>query len=94
MSSKRQDLAALLSPYPVLFNGKLGQYPHQLVHVERKSDAKPSHCRLVPRHHQVVFKEELDHICVIGMLSHCVASGWLLPSFIIPKKDGFPTFGD
>jgi RNase H-like domain found in reverse transcriptase/Reverse transcriptase (RNA-dependent DNA polymerase) len=42
----------------------------------------------VPKHHQKVFKEELDHLCTLGVLSRCGASEWLTPSFIIPKKDG------
>jgi hypothetical protein len=88
--SQRQDLADLLSCYPKLFSGKLGKYPHWLVHLELKPDATAAHCRPypVPRHHQTVFKEELDCLCVIGMLSCCGAPSWLSPSFIIPKKDG------
>jgi hypothetical protein len=88
-SSQRQDLANLLSKFPKLFSGKLGRYPGRTVHLELRADAKPSSCRPypVPRHHQRVFKEELDRLCSIGVLSRCGASSWLSPSFIIPKKD-------
>jgi Reverse transcriptase (RNA-dependent DNA polymerase) len=88
--SQRQDLAVLLSNYPKLFSGKLGRYPHRKVHLELRKDAQPARCRPhpVPKHHQKVFKEELDHLCTLGVLSRCSASEWLTPSFIIPKKDG------
>jgi hypothetical protein len=88
--SQRQDLTVLLSKYPKLFSGKLGKYPHCKVHLELREDAKLTQCRpyLVPKHHEEVFKEELDCLCMLGVLSHCGASEWLTPSFIIPKKDG------
>jgi Reverse transcriptase (RNA-dependent DNA polymerase) len=89
-SSQRQDLAVLLSKYPKLFSGKLGHYPHRKVHLELREDAKPARCRPypVPKHHEQVFKDELQHLCKLGVLSRCGASEWLTPSFIIPKKDG------
>jgi hypothetical protein len=89
-ASQRQDLAVILSKYPKLFSGKLGRYPHRKVHLELREDAKPVRCRPypVPKHHEQVFKEELDHLCTLGVLSRGHASEWLTPSFIIPKKDG------
>ena len=87
--SQRQDLANLLVQFPKLFSGKLGKYPGKLIHLDLKADVQPSHRRPypVPRQHERVFKEELDRLCAIGVLSRCGASSWLSPSFIIPKKD-------
>jgi len=36
-----------------------------------------------------VFKDELDRLCKKGVLKPCGPSEWLLPSFLIPKKDGY-----
>jgi hypothetical protein len=88
--SQRQDLAKVLSQFPKLFSGILGCYPHQKVHLDLKANAKLYRCRPypVPKQHEKVFKEELDRLEEIGVLSRCGASEWLSPSFIIPKKDG------
>ena len=88
--SQRQDLAEILSKFPKLFSGKLGCYPHKKVHLELKADAKPYRCRPypVPKQHVKVFKEELERLVEIGVLTRCGPSEWLSPSFIIPKKDG------
>jgi hypothetical protein len=88
--AQQSDLARVLTCCEKLFSGQLGCYPHRKVHLELKADATPSQSRPypVPRHHEAVFKEELNRFCEIGVLSRCGASTWLLPSFIIPKKDG------
>jgi hypothetical protein len=86
----QSKLEQILSQYPKLFSGELGCYPHRKVHLDLKPDAILCRCRPypVPRHHEQVFKEELNRLCEIGVLSRCGASQWLSPSFIIPKKDG------
>jgi hypothetical protein len=88
--AQQSDLAHVLSRCEKLFSGQLGCYPHHKVHLELKADPTPSQSRPypVPRHHETVFKEELNQLCEIGALSRCGASTWLLPLFIIPKKDG------
>jgi hypothetical protein len=88
--SKLSELERIVLQYPKLFSGKLGCYLHRKVHLELKQDANPCRCcpYPVPQHHKQVFKEELEQLCEIGVLSHCGTSTWLSPSFIIPKKDG------
>jgi hypothetical protein len=96
--AQQSDLAHVLSRYKKLFSGQLGCYPHRKVHLELKADATPSQSRpyAVPQHHEAVFKEELNWMCEIGVLSRCGTSTWLSPSFTIPKRmaesDGFLTF--
>ena len=87
---QRQELAKLLAKFPKLFTGKLGCYKRKKVHLELKDGATPFWCRPhpVPKHHQRVFKEELDRLVEIGVLSPTGPAEWLTPSFIIPKKDG------
>ena len=41
----------------------------------------------VPYAHLKVFKEELNPLVAIGVLSHTGASDWAAGTFIIPKKD-------
>jgi hypothetical protein len=85
--SKREQI---LLKYPKFFSRKLGCYLHRKVHLDLKQDATPCHFHPypVPRHHEQVFKEELDRLCEIGVQSRCGASQWLSPLIIIPKKDG------
>jgi Reverse transcriptase (RNA-dependent DNA polymerase) len=58
--------------------------------LEQEPGVNPKSCRPygVPKLHQPVFKEELDCLEKIGVLSCCGASEWLAPTFIVPEKDG------
>jgi hypothetical protein len=97
-NNQQSDLVCVLLRYKKLFSGQLGCYPHRKVDLELKADATPSltHPYPVPQHHETVFKEELNRLCEIGVLSRCGASTWLLPSFVIQKRmaesDGSLTF--
>jgi hypothetical protein len=77
----------MLNKFGELFDGSLGCYPHKKMHLELLPDAKSVHSKpyAVPRAHEEVFKNELDHLCTLGVLERCVASEWGAP--IIPKKD-------
>ena len=65
-------------------------YPHKKFSIKIKDDAKPKHSRLyaVPHVHLESFKQELDHLVKIGVLSRAGTSKWGSPTFITPKKDG------
>jgi hypothetical protein len=85
---QKNDLERLFSKYDKPFSGKLDKYPNCKVKLDLKLDAQPIHCRPYPvaRHHKQVFKDELKHLCDIGVLSPCGASQWLSPTVLIPKK--------
>jgi hypothetical protein len=86
--AQQSDLACVLSRCKKLFSGRLGCYPHCKVHLELKADPSQSRPYPVPRHHEAVFKEELNRLCEIGVLSQCGASTWLSPLFImVPLAD-------
>ncbi|KAG7355485.1 reverse transcriptase RNA-dependent DNA polymerase [Nitzschia inconspicua] len=87
---QRNELADVLKHFTLLFSGKLGCYPHYKVHLELDENAKPFRCREypVPYAHRKVFKEELERLVDIGVLSRAAASKYLSPTFIVPKKDG------
>jgi hypothetical protein len=88
-TSQRQELTQLLVRFPKLLSSKLGCFPNKKVHLELQKDAKPICCQPypVPKHHEQVFKDKLQCLCDIGVLESCGPSEWLLPSFIIAKKD-------
>jgi hypothetical protein len=73
-----------------MFDGTLRVYPHKKVHIGIDPNAKPVHSRpyLVPRIHLKTFKKELNHLVEIGVIAAQQESGWALPSFITPKKEG------
>jgi hypothetical protein len=73
-----------------MFNGTLGVYPHKKVHIGIDSNAKPVHSMPypVPQILLKTFKKELGHLVKIGVLAAQQKSEWVLPSFIIPHKDG------
>ena len=87
---QREELGSVLSDFTNLFSGKLGCYPHTKVHLELLPDAKPFGSRPypVPVSHHKIFREELDRLVAIGVLSPAGPAEFLSPTFIIPKKDG------
>ena len=90
--SKQQceQLGNLLCQFPRLFDGTLRKYPREKFHIELIDNIRPIHQRAYPIPHANLqaFKNELKHLCQIGVLERCGASEWAVPTFIIPKKDG------
>jgi hypothetical protein len=72
--AQQSDLVHVLTQYKKLFSGQLGCYPHCKVHLELKADATPSQSRPypVPKHHETVFKEELDRLCESFVTMWCL----------------------
>mmetsp|Transcript_89531 Transcript_89531/g.175229 ORF Transcript_89531/g.175229 Transcript_89531/m.175229 type:complete len:1053 (-) Transcript_89531:4218-7376(-) len=97
---QQQELARTLRQYEGLFNGNLarsghlGAYVGPKVRLELMEGAKPFQHRPypVPEANKAVFKQELDRLVSIGVLSRTGPSEWLSPTFIIPKKDGSVRF--
>ena len=87
--SQRNNLAKLLKKHEELFSGKLGMYPHTKCIIELLPGSQAVHVRHypVPRIHQDTFKQELEHLVKLGVLSYQGSSEWASPSFIIPKND-------
>ncbi len=86
---QKVELLRVLQEKDTMFNGTLGVYPHQKVHIDIDQNAKPVRSRpyLVPWIHLKTFKKELDHLVRIGVLAAQQESEWVSPSFIILKKD-------
>ena len=88
-TSQQQDLLQILHKYKTLFNGTLGKYRHEQVHLELLPEATPhqSHPYQIPKAHMKAFKAELDRLVCIGVLEPTHQSEWMFGTFIIPKKD-------
>jgi hypothetical protein len=89
-SSQQNDLMKLLCKYDTLFDGTLGKYPHQKLHLTVQEVATPVHHKafLVPHAHTKVFKKELQHLVNISVLEQVGPTKWATPTFTAPKKDG------
>lgn len=86
---QQKDLTKLLSEFKQLFNGKLGKYKGEKVHLEVEKDARPQHAKpySAPHTQMNLFKEELMRLVNIGVLRPIGATEWASPTFIRQKKD-------
>ena len=82
--TQQQELQKVLQKYNKLFNGTLGLYPHQKVHIQIEEGAVPKHSHpyAVANIHLENFKAELKHLVRIGVLSKTDASEWASPTFM------------
>ena len=88
-------LKSVLGKHTVLFDGKLGCYTGDKVHLELIDNYTPSWKRAypVPFTKERVFKDELDLMENEGTISRIFKpSRWAAPSFIIPKQNGTVRF--
>ena len=87
---QRDELNETLNTFPILFNGKLGKYTKNKVHLHLRPNATPYHGKAyaVAQIHRQVFKDELLRLVSIDVLQRTGASYWAAHTFIIPKKDG------
>ena len=87
---QKQQLENLLCKYTRLFDGTLKVYPHEKVHLDVDPQAKPVFRRAypVPHLHRDVFKQELERLVSIGVLTKVGRSLWALPTFVVSKANG------
>ena len=86
---QQEDLHRLFEQHKKLFGGTLGVYLCKKFHIDVEKGSKPKHSRpyAVPHVHLERFKKELQHFVETGFLEPQGTSEWVLPTFIIPKKD-------
>ncbi len=67
---QQQDWRGLLSNYRKLFDGALGKYPGEPMHIKLEDGVQPVYRRPypIPMVHMATFKKELDHLVEIGVL--------------------------
>ena len=75
LTSQHQELVAILKKHEKLFDKTLGHYPHDKMHINLLSGAKPVYRRHYPvaHTHKATFKKELNHLEEIVILSRCKA---------------------
>jgi hypothetical protein len=88
-ADQQKKLLQLLKKYKLLFDGTLGDWKSKLVSFQLKEGVSPYHARAfpLPKIHKDTIKKEVERLCKLGVLERQPASGWALPSFIIPKKN-------
>ena len=87
---QRKNLAIALQNVSELFDGKLGRYKAEKIHLDLVDGAQPIHSKAysVPMKHEPAFLKELKHLVEVDVLERADDSEWASPTFIIPKKDG------
>jgi hypothetical protein len=88
-ASDREKLLSVLLRFELLFDGTLGDWKLPSVSFELKEGMKLYHGRPypIPHKHKAVLMKEVKRLCNIGVLEWQPSSRWVLPTFIIPKKD-------
>ncbi len=88
-ASDREKLLSVLLKFEQLFDGTLGDWKLPPVSFELKEGMKPYHGRPypIPHKHKAVLMKEIKRLCNIRVLEWQPSSQWVLPTFIIPKKD-------
>ena len=86
----KAKLYDLLVKYNTLFDGTLGIWKSEPVHLELKPDAKPHHSKPypVPHSQEKKIKEELQRFVEWKILRKVNRSEWGAPMFTIAKPDG------
>ena len=92
--TQQRDLLKLLQDFEELFDGTLGDWDTEPIHLKVKEGATPYHGRPfpVPRIHLETLKKEVKRLVEIGVLKRQPESEWASPTFIIPKKSGSVRF--
>jgi hypothetical protein len=85
---RKEPLALLFLEFEDLFDGTLGIWDTEPVHLELKEGAKPYHGKPypVPKAHKETLMKEIQRMCDIGILAWQPESEWASPTFCQPKK--------
>jgi len=79
----------VLKDFPHVFDGVLKSYTDEEFHLDIDPSVTPHRSRAyqIPRNLIKLFKDELDRLVEIGVLSPQGRSTWISGTFIVPKKD-------
>jgi hypothetical protein len=82
-------LREVLEKHRSLFDGTLGKWKNEKLHIELKPGATPYHAKAdpIPKSYETTLKLEVERLVQLGVLKKINRSEWAAPTFIIPKKD-------
>ena len=85
---QRRDLLRVMLKYEPIFAGKVGKWKGKPIDIILKDGTKPYHAKAyrVPQAYLKVFKDEIDRLVQIGILSPVIRSDWSSSTFCVPKK--------
>ena len=86
-NEERIKFQAILEKHKVLFDDKLGWYPHKKFHLKLKRGIVSVHNKLYPVSYKQrdVFQQGLKNLVREGVSKPCSVTNWVSPTFIIPK---------
>ena len=89
INKTNSPLFLMIFPSCLMENSDTGTYPDEEIHLDINPPIRPHRCCAypVPCSQLNHFKEELDCLVGISVLSPTGCSTWISGSFIIPKKD-------
>ena len=89
-SEEKSQLKALLEKHESLFEGKLGLWDTDPIHLQFEENAKPfyTHAFPIPHIHEATIRKECDRLCTERVIAKDANSEWAAPTFIVPKKEG------
>ena len=88
--AQQRDLLELWRKHEKLFDGTLGKYTGEKMHIDLMPNAKPYYSRPYPvtRDKAPLLKNELDRMEKLGVIERTDDSEWGAGAFGTPKKDG------
>ncbi len=77
----------LLQEFEELFDGTLGDWDCELIHLQLKEGSKPYHGWPfpIPNKHMEITKNKIQRLCNLEVLQWQADLEWASPTFIIPK---------
>ena len=80
--NEKQELLVLLKNFKDLFDGSLGTWKGEKLHIEIKEGAKPYHARAfpIPKSREEGLKKEINRLCqlkVLKKVNHSEWEGWI-----------------
>ena len=89
LPKQKQLFKNTLEKHEILFDGKLGHYPHEKFHIDFVEGSKPMFKKAyhVLFQRESLFKDEIQNVVKDGILEPCGQLHLAAPTFVVPKKD-------